>query len=58
MRISRPTSGRRTLAPTRRLNRSSSGWTATALSPSMVSGRVVATVTTSPVSWPRASTTG
>ena len=52
MRISRPTSGRRTLAPIRALKRGSSGCTATALSPSIVSGRVVATVTTSPVSSP------
>jgi len=39
----RPVSGRITRLPTRSRNRSSSGCTATAVSPSIVSGRVVAT---------------
>ena len=41
--IARPVSGSSTTVPTRWEYRSSSGWTATAVSPSMVSARVVAT---------------
>ena len=41
--ISRPTNGSITVLPTRCAYRSSSGCTATAVSPSMVSTRVVAT---------------
>ena len=44
---SRFTNGCRTIFPILALWRGSSGWTATAVSPSIVSGRVVAT-TTSP----------
>src|SRR5262252_2396813 len=40
----RPTSGRIAVLPIRCLRRSLCGWTATATSPSMVSGRVVATM--------------
>ena len=46
--ILRPVSGRSTVLPIRCLYRGSSGWTATAVSPSIVSGRVVATCRTSP----------
>ena len=41
---SRSTNGMSTLRPTIAVYRSSSGWTATAVSPRIVSGRVVATV--------------
>ena len=40
--ISRPVSGRTTFLPTRAVKRSSDGFTATAVSPGSVSGRVVA----------------
>ncbi len=43
----RPDSGSSISRPTRCAYRWSSGWTATAVSPSMVSGRVVATTTES-----------
>jgi len=42
--ISRPISGRRSVLPMCDLYRASSGFTATAVSPSIVSGRVVAIV--------------
>ena len=42
--ISLPVNGRATVLPTRSLYRSSSGCMATAVSPSIVSGRVVATI--------------
>ena len=45
MGISRPTRGRMHFLPTMSLYRSSLGLTATPVSPSMVSGRVVATMT-------------
>ncbi len=46
--ISRPRMGRTSVRPIRSRYRSSSGWTATAVSPSIVSGRVVATTTPAP----------
>ena len=46
--IDRPMSGRSTVLPIMCLYRSSEGWTATAVSPSIVSGRVVATWSDSP----------
>ena len=50
--ICRPVSGRSTCLPIRCWYRGSSGWTATAVSPSIVSGRVVAMCRTSPVGEP------
>ena len=47
--IVRPVSGSSTVLPIRCLYRGSSGWTATAVSPSIVSGRVVATCRASPL---------
>ena len=54
----RPTIGSFTRFPMKLARGGSSGFTATAVSPSIVSGRVVATVTVSPVSAPAESTTG
>ncbi len=54
----RSTIGSRTRRPAKRARTASEGFTATAVSPSIVSGRVVATVTNSPVSAPSSSTTG
>ncbi len=54
--MTRLTIGNRHRRPIRWARFSSLGFTATAVSPSMVSGRVVATVTNSPVSRPLSST--
>ena len=54
----RPTTGSFTNWPMNLARGASSGFTATAVSPSMVSGRVVATVTNSPVTAPSAEHTG
>jgi len=56
MGMTRPTIGSLTFLPTRTLARGSAGFMATAVSPSMVSGRVVATVTCS--TFPPSRTTG
>ena len=53
MGITRPTIGRRSFFPRSAAARGSLGFTATAVSPSMVSGRVVATVM-----WPEPSSNG
>jgi hypothetical protein len=50
--IGRSIRGRRRVSPTNPANRSSFGFTATAVSPSIVSGRVVATTTPSPPDQP------
>ena len=56
--INRPLSGMRTFFPISEVKRSSVGWTQTAVSPSIVSGRVVENWIDCSVSFPASSTIG